>query len=312
MRTGRRTVGRKRQRQHSRAKVEEWEFELIAHAARRARPPEQDELKAELARHLLHLKQQPAPARRVWRAFIEKALRNEARNWVRRRQALAKRTLALHQPIGGDADDPLTLEDVLKSPEADDDLRAEFARVWEKLDPELRTAWQMLAEEKGNQIQVARRLGKHRNTIRAWIRKILQILMAHGFLPPDVSRKTKVKYRADVPSEGLSTRQRPSTFLIFPSRFLQEIARIRLSGTEWRIVLWVTREVARRKQRTTPFTWYRIAKELSLDRGAAYRAGTRLLWAKLLFIQKKRMGLQRDYGQAARNKREVCADDSRR
>jgi DNA-directed RNA polymerase specialized sigma24 family protein len=305
-------VGSKRQRRHFRAKVKAWEFELIAQAARKARPPEQDELKAELARQLLQLKQSPVPSRRVCRSLLEKALRNEARNWVRRRQALAKRTVALDQPIAGDADDPLTLEDVLKSPEAAPDLRADFARAWEKLGPELRTAWQMLLEEKGNQIQVARRLGKHRNTIRAWIRRIRQILAAHGFSPPDSSGKANVTFRPDVPSELPNARQRPAAFLIFPSRLLQAFVRLRLNGTQWRMVLWVAREIARRKQRTTPFTWYRIAQELSVDRGAACRAGARLVRAKLLFVQTKRIGLRRDYRQASTDKRDVPADDLRR
>lgn len=283
---------------------------MIAQAARKARPPEQDELKAELARHLLQMKQGSAPALQDRRAFIEKALRNEARNWIRRRQRLAKRTVPLHQPIAGDADDPLTLEDVLRSPEADHDLRADFTSAWERLDAKLRSVWQTLTEENGNQSRVARRLGIHRNTLRAWIREIRQMLIAHGFSPPDVPGQTKSQ--ADVPRERPSTGLGPSSFLVLSSQFLQAITRLRLSGTQWRIVLWVARETARRKQKTTRFSWYRVAQELSLDRSAACRAGTRLLRAKLLFIQRNRIGFRRDYRQALRGQLGVSADDPRR
>jgi RNA polymerase sigma factor (sigma-70 family) len=161
--------------------IESWELGLVKAAARRIRTTDRDELESELARHLLRLKRHPPSGIRNWRAFVNKALRNKAVNWIRDQQAREERLVALDKLSEEDSSETLTLEDVLKSPEPDHDLRLAFARAWEELDPQLRSVWELLLEEKGKQVAVARRLGKHRNTVRLLIRRIQQVLQRHRF-----------------------------------------------------------------------------------------------------------------------------------
>jgi hypothetical protein len=119
--------------------------------------------------------------------------------------------------------------------------------------------------------------------VRLRIRKIQQMLQAHGF-PAAAHPNTAIIRKAQL---------RPNEFVVFSSRLLRAAANIRLSGTQWRILLWVIRETARRKQKMAPFRWSEIAKELSLDRGDAWRAGRNLSRRKLVFIQNEKIGLQR-------------------
>src|SRR5207249_9177384 len=74
---------------------------------------------------------------------------------------------------------------------------------------------------------------------------------------------------------------------------------VRLSGTQWRILLWVIRQTYGWNRSTTAFSWYQIAKELSLDRGGVFRAGKRLLEGAILYAQAGRIGIQNDCGQWA-------------
>src|SRR5262245_30041825 len=57
-----------------------------------------------------------------------------------------------------------------------------------------------------------------------------------------------------------------------------------LNGAQWRILLWVIRRTWGGNKEATPFSWYQIAKELGLDRGATYRACKALLAAKALVV----------------------------
>jgi DNA-directed RNA polymerase specialized sigma24 family protein len=148
--------------------------------AQRIRTTERDDLESELARRLLQLKRYPPSRVRNWDAFVAMVLRHKAANWIRDRQTREVRMVALDESREQDDGAILALEDVLTSPEPDKDLCIDFARLWDGLDPELQTAWTMLGEENGNQSNVARRLGRHRNTIRSWVRKIRQSINAHG------------------------------------------------------------------------------------------------------------------------------------
>jgi DNA-directed RNA polymerase specialized sigma24 family protein len=160
--------------------VEPWESDLIKATARRIRTTERDELEGTLALHTLSLKRRRLRGIRHWEAFLRKALLNKARNWVRDQQAREKRMVALDQPPEPDSERN-TMADLLGADLPNEDLRIAFAHAWGELDPELRAVWTLLLEESGNQVRVARRLGRHRNTIRAWIRRIQQVLRSHGF-----------------------------------------------------------------------------------------------------------------------------------
>jgi len=160
--------------------VESWEREILKSVAQRIDTGERDELEAELLLELLRLKSRSLPRARNPKAFLRSALRNRAVDWIQEQQAEQKRTTSLDQPIDPSPDAP-TLQDVLPAGGAELDSQIAFIRAWNELDPELRAMWKLLLEERGNQAAVAKRLGKHRNTVRLWLRRIQQILSRHGF-----------------------------------------------------------------------------------------------------------------------------------
>jgi len=162
----------------SRAKIASWELALVRAVAGRFRTAEREELEAELARRLLALKLHPPRGIRDWRRYATKFLHNKASNWIRDSRARERRAMALDRPTG---ESETALIDLLSAPEPRHDLRIAFARIWKELDPELRALWQLLLEENGNQLRAARKLGKHRNTVRLWIKKIRKILVSQGF-----------------------------------------------------------------------------------------------------------------------------------
>lgn len=87
---------------------------------------------------------------------------------------------------------------------------------------------------------------------------------------------------------------RQDRFVRFPTELLEELLRLRLSGTQWRIVCWVVRQTLGWNRRTTPFTWYRVAQELSLDRGGVVRAGNQLTGRQILFSADGEIGVAPD------------------
>lgn len=155
---------------------------LVRAIAGRFRTSERDELEAELARRLLALKSSKPKGVRSWEHYVAKFLFNKASNWVRDQRLREKKSVDLDSST--QTDDALArtpnLLDVLASAEPDIDLRLALTEVLQELDPELRAFWELLVRENGNQLQVARILGKHRNTIRHWLKRIEQILMRHG------------------------------------------------------------------------------------------------------------------------------------
>lgn len=75
---------------------------------------------------------------------------------------------------------------------------------------------------------------------------------------------------------------------------MEALLRARLSAAGWRILLWVVRNTYGWNREWTPFTWYRIARQLDLDRAAAYRAGQRLIQAQILILREQRLAVQVD------------------
>jgi DNA-directed RNA polymerase specialized sigma24 family protein len=164
--------------------IARWELELISKIAKRFRTSEGDDLKAELARKLLVLKNTPSSHIRNWHAYVAKFLFNKAANWVRDERARQLR----HGPIEATAETGESMHLFPKSefglPGQNEDVSIAFAQLWRALDPELRRFWQVLAEENGNQVQAARRVGKHRNTARHYMQRIRAIARRHGFIAP--------------------------------------------------------------------------------------------------------------------------------
>lgn len=80
-------------------------------------------------------------------------------------------------------------------------------------------------------------------------------------------------------------------FVRFPTPVFERLLHLRMSGVEWRMVLWTVRETFGWHRATTPYSWYRIAKELSLNRSGVVRAGKRLIAKKVLLVDAQRLGL---------------------
>ena len=158
-----------------------WERELVKTIAARIRTTDRDDLESVLAIHLWELKKRFASAARSWKAFARTALRNKAANWIRDRQLAEKRATSLEKLTEDGADEGPTLTGLLIFQEADIPTQAALSRVWDDLDEGLKRVWALLLEEDGNQARVARRLGKHRNTVRLRIRQIREFLEQHGF-----------------------------------------------------------------------------------------------------------------------------------
>ena len=86
-------------------------------------------------------------------------------------------------------------------------------------------------------------------------------------------------------------------FVRFPTVFLEALMRAPLSGAQWRIVLWVIRQTLGWNRDRAPFSWYRIAKELTLDRGGVARAGKALIQSGILLEENRQIGIERDHAQ---------------
>jgi phage replication O-like protein O len=84
-------------------------------------------------------------------------------------------------------------------------------------------------------------------------------------------------------------------FVRVPTEFLEALLRTPLSGTQWRILGWMMRQTWGWNRDTTSFSWYQIAKDLTLDRGGVARAGNRLLEAGIVARHKSDLRLERDF-----------------
>jgi len=71
--------GRPRASKPSSPEIEQWEFDLIAEAARTIDPSERDEFQLELARKLLVLKRRSGANVLHWRAYVKQFLKTRLR-----------------------------------------------------------------------------------------------------------------------------------------------------------------------------------------------------------------------------------------
>ena len=135
---------------------------------------------------LFQLKEGPQRGIRNWRLYVTKFLYNKASNFVRNQRRERKQF-----PF-----DELTHSSEIRSFSIGQSQSSfcfqgpigfslEFAGLWDQLNPALRHLWILLLQENGNQTRLAKRLGKHRNTIRSWLHEIERALEAHGFYGRD-------------------------------------------------------------------------------------------------------------------------------
>ena len=83
-------------------------------------------------------------------------------------------------------------------------------------------------------------------------------------------------------------------FLRISNALVEALFRARLSGAQWRVLLWVIRQTHGWNRRSTLFTWYRVAKDVAMDRATAYRSGQALLRAGVLILADAQLGIQED------------------
>jgi hypothetical protein len=289
--------------------VELWEVDLLRKVASRFRTSDRDELEAELARKLLVLKSKTPTMIRNWRAYLAKFFFIKASNWIRDERARTYRHAVLADETDDDAN-PAGMRVAEKS-NTPPELAPAFAAVWDQLSPAHRSLWTVMVEENGNQVRAARRLNKRRNTVRAWTRQIQQVLIAHGLQPEFLkSRRCDNSGNATRPDRLPNPVVERQTFVVLSERLLQALPALGLSGTQWRVLLWVIRHTNRRKQKTIPCRWSTIARALSLNRSSALRAGRTLLGRQILCMNNSRIGVRRDFGSPSGG--EEIADKSRR
>ena len=96
-----------------------------------------------------------------------------------------------------------------------------------------------------------------------------------------------------------------------PNWLLDAAARSGLTGTEYRVLLWVIRATFGWNRQWAVFTWYRIAQDIGASRPVVYRAGVRLLAGGILMRRgdelavayRQRRALLRDNGSDAGRQR---------
>ena len=91
----------------------------------------------------------------------------------------------------------------------------------------------------------------------------------------------------------MASSPQPNRFVRLSTDLLESLLRARLTGAQWRVLLWVIRYTDGWNRDWTSFTWYRMAKELGLNRAVTYRAGQALLKANILVSEEGRLAVQR-------------------
>ena len=84
-------------------------------------------------------------------------------------------------------------------------------------------------------------------------------------------------------------------YLRISNTLLEALLKLDLTGTQWSILMWTLRNTIGWNRDTTHFSWYRIAKDLSMDRGGIVRAGNRLLQAQVLCARAGGLGIEEDH-----------------
>ena len=177
-------MGRRRVAHQSRKHAARHDFErdLIRNVARRFRELEQSDLEAELSIKLLKIKSRSLKHVRNRSAYLRTALFRHAKNLLRNRPKTEKRKVSIHEP---DEENSVSMTGVVLSyRDSDLDNQIALRAAVEELPPNLRLLWETLARVGGNQVEAAKILNLHRNTVRLWLRQIEVILIRHELIRP--------------------------------------------------------------------------------------------------------------------------------
>ena len=143
---------------------------------------EQSDLEAELWIKLLKIKSRPRKHVRNRTAYMHTALFRQAKNLLRDRPKTEKRKVSIREP--DEENSVSTTGVVLSYRNSDLDNQIALQAAVEEFPPNLRLLWKTLVQVGGNQVEAAKILGLHRNTVRLWLRQIENILIRHELIRP--------------------------------------------------------------------------------------------------------------------------------
>lgn len=83
-------------------------------------------------------------------------------------------------------------------------------------------------------------------------------------------------------------------FTPIPNVLLDALIHSHLSRGQWQIVIWVIRNTLGWNRNTVAFSWYKIAKEVGMNRSSVMRAARRLHRSNLLIIKDASIAIQTD------------------
>lgn len=93
-------------------------------------------------------------------------------------------------------------------------------------------------------------------------------------------------------------RQKPMTlnksFMPVRNALIDALMRTRLTAGQWRVFVWVLRHTLGWNRDSTPFTWYRVAREIGMNRSCVLRAARSLIHAGLLLVKDGHLSAQTD------------------
>jgi phage replication O-like protein O len=84
------------------------------------------------------------------------------------------------------------------------------------------------------------------------------------------------------------------SFMPVPNPLIEALFCLPLTGSQWRVLLWALRHTLGWNRDSTPFTWYRVAKETGMNRSTALRAARPLFETGLLSSNHARLSIQTD------------------
>jgi len=85
-----------------------------------------------------------------------------------------------------------------------------------------------------------------------------------------------------------------NSFMRVSNTLADALMRSRLTACQWCVLFWALRHTLGWNRHSAPFTWYRVAKEIGMNRSSALRAGRLLVRAGLLSLEDQRLRVQTD------------------
>lgn len=227
------------------------------------------DLLAELAQELVKQKQSHDPGAGNWMGYLWTVLRHKAIDLVEAWRKIDKRSV----PLDAECPSPDSSPELIARIALEQSVSNALASVNERH----KSFFSCLAESGGRIGQAAAASGIHRNTARAWV----QDLRAKASSPPPAAGSNAP------PSKRTPSAREP--YIGFPRRLWNWWKHQKLSGTQHNILLWTLGATFGWHRDSARFSWYRIAKELGLDRGGTVRAGNALKEAGIIQVSNGRI-----------------------